>query len=117
VIYSYSNIFNNDVLLFIFLAGLFDCFDDVQLCLLGWCCPCYLFGQNAEQITGEEKIPSCVKYALLSYCYLGCLIHKPQRQAIRSAYNLEENPSDFISTCLCSSCANCQEARELKLRG
>jgi Cys-rich protein (TIGR01571 family) len=102
----------------IFSAGLFSCLDEVdQTCLIGWLLPCYLFGQNAEQVDGSDKITACVKFAALSYCYLSCLIHKPQRETIRAVYGLEENPSDFLATCCCASCANCQEARELKLRG
>ncbi|CAF4991552.1 unnamed protein product, partial [Rotaria magnacalcarata] len=33
-------------------AGLFGCLEDIPTCLLGWCCPCYLFGSNAQQIDG-----------------------------------------------------------------
>ena len=98
-------------------SGLFDCFDDVPQCLLGCLCPCYLFGQNAEQIDGSNKITQCVLYGLLSYCYLGIILHKPQRENLRTAYNLEEKPNDILTTCCCSACANCQEAKELKARG
>jgi len=59
----------------------------------------------------------CVAYACLTGCYLQCLVHKPRRQQLRNAYNLEEKPNDIIATCICSPCANCQEAREMKQRG
>ncbi|CAF5112196.1 unnamed protein product, partial [Rotaria sp. Silwood1] len=39
------------------------------------------------------------------------------REALRHAYHLEEKPSDFIATCCCSACANCQEAKEMRDRG
>jgi Cys-rich protein (TIGR01571 family) len=98
-------------------SELFGCFEDVPVCLLGWCCSCYLFGQNAQQITGDETIISCVKYALLAGCCLQCLVHKPQRIKFRNDRNLEEKPNDLVATCICSPCANCQEARELKQGG
>ncbi len=59
----------------------------------------------------------CVGYFCLSGCYLCCLLHKPKRQTLRGAYNLVEDPSDFLATCCCSACANCQEAREMQMRG
>ncbi|CAF4044506.1 unnamed protein product [Rotaria sp. Silwood1] len=100
-----------------FLDGIFGCFEDIPTCLLGWCCSCYLFGQNAEQIDRSNKIGMCVGYCCLSGCYLCCLLHKPRRQALRYTYNLEESPSDLLATCCCSACANCQEAREMRERG
>jgi len=102
----------------IFLVGLFGCFDEiVPTCLIGCVCPCFLFGQNAEQVDGSNKITMCIAYAILSGCYAQCLLHKPKRQTLRGAYNLEEKPNDLLTTCCCSPCANCQEAREMKLRG
>jgi len=98
-------------------VGLFGCFEEIPTFLMGWCCPCYLFGQNAEQIDGSNKIKMCVGYACLSGCSLCCILHKPLRQQLRGAYGLEEKPSDFLATCCCSVCANCQEAREMKQRG
>ena len=101
----------------LFLAGLFGCLEDVPTCVLGWFCSCFLFGQNAERITGQSKIKSCVTYALVSPCCLQCLWHKPQRVQLRTDHGLEEEPNDLIATCCCSACANCQEAREMNLRG
>ncbi|CAF0823417.1 unnamed protein product [Rotaria sp. Silwood1] len=98
-------------------SELFGCFEDIPTCLLGWCCACYLFGRNAEQIDGSNKIGMCIGYACLSGCYLCCILHKPRREKLRAAYNLIEKPSDFLATCCCSGCANCQEAREMKMRG
>ncbi|UJR27955.1 hypothetical protein I4U23_009213 [Adineta vaga] len=98
-------------------VGLFGCFEDIPTCLLGWCCSCYLFGQNAEQIDGSNKISLCVQYACFSMCGLCCIVHKPRRQQLRATYNLAEDPSDFLATCCCSGCANCQEAREMQTRG
>jgi Cys-rich protein (TIGR01571 family) len=91
--------------------------DDVPTCLLGWCCPCYLFGKNAEKLDGSNKIGMCFVYATLSSCLLCSIAHRPRRQKLRANYNLEENPNDFVATCFFGSCANCQEARELTEQG
>lgn len=101
----------------LYLVGIFGCLEDIPTCLLGWCCPCYLFGRNAQQIDGSSTVGMCIGYACLSACYLCCILHKPKREQLRAAYNLIQTPSDLIATCCCSACANCQEAREMKLRG
>lgn len=102
---------------YLILVGLFSCFEDIPTALLGWCCPCYLFGRNAEQIDGSGKIGMCIGYVCLAGCYASCCLHKPKREKLRAAYNLVEEPSDFLATCCCTVCANCQEAREMQLRG
>lgn len=40
----------------------------------------------------------------------------PVRAAMRAKYNLVEEPSDFVSACLLSPFALCQEAREIAYR-
>lgn len=101
----------------IFLVGLFSCFEDVPTCVLGCCVPCWLYGQVAEQIDGSEKVKSCVFFALAQACGVACLLHQPKRQTLRGAYNLEEKPNDWFTTCCCGCCALIQEAQEMKLRG
>jgi Cys-rich protein (TIGR01571 family) len=109
ILFSYFSIFS---------VELFGCFDDIdETCLLGSFFPCYLFGENAEQIDGSNKWAMCCGYALLSNCYLICLLHKPEREKLRAVYNLEEKPNDILTTCCCSPCANCQEAKEMRVRG
>ena len=98
-------------------ADFSNVFEDVPTFLVGWFCPCYLFGQNAEQIDGSSKIGMCLGYFCLSSCYLVFLLHKPRREKLRHAFNLVETPNDCLCTFLFSPCANIQEAREMKLRG
>lgn len=87
------------------------------VCLLGTCCPCYLFGQNAEQIDGSNKFAMCCGNVLLHPFCLMCLLHKPRREKLRGAYGLVEKPNDWIAACICAPCAHCQEAQELKHHG
>merc|ERR1711970_562862 len=41
--------------------GICNCFDNLGLCVLGWCCTCVVFGQNSEKL----GIGSCIAMASL----------------------------------------------------
>ncbi|CAF1152324.1 unnamed protein product [Didymodactylos carnosus] len=98
-------------------TGLFDCFDDTNICISGLFCPCYLFGQNVEQTGGITYRCPCFLYAWNSMLLNCGYIHKRQRSNIRDIYGLPGGCGDCLTTCFCSPCAVCQEARELKIRG
>ena len=50
-------------------------------------------------------------------CAASCLSYS-SRMSVRKAYNLKAQPcGDCCVHCFCLTCALCQEARELKLRG
>ncbi|CAF3316913.1 unnamed protein product [Rotaria socialis] len=74
------------------------CMNDGGTCLYGFCCTPCLF--------------------VLGSVYLCWVPHYFERQKLREKYNLKSNPScgDCPTTLLCSPCALCQEARELKAR-
>ncbi|CAF3354541.1 unnamed protein product [Rotaria socialis] len=84
--------------------GLCSCFDDIPTCLIGCICPCYLFGQNAEQTDESNKITSCVIYALSPGYHIGCVVQKPQKAALRDAYRIAEESNGLLVTCCCSAC-------------
>lgn len=99
------------------LETLCGCFKDLRSCLCGcFCTPC-LFGLNAEKTDESSCVFMCCLYAILSPCYLCWLPHCTKRQDLRMIYNLREDPCpDCPTTCCCSPCALCQEARFLKRR-
>lgn len=43
--------------------GLFNCFDDLGICIIAYLAPCVLFGQNAEKI-GEGSCLLCGNISL-----------------------------------------------------
>ncbi|CAF1097828.1 unnamed protein product [Didymodactylos carnosus] len=94
-------------------SSLFACFDDKNLCLKGAFCPCLVFGENQEKLGGDYT-----KEAVL-YCLIGALYAAVtnKRRDLRQRYGLVEDPNDFLATCCCGGCANCQEAREIQKRG
>eukprot|EP00457_Paulinella_chromatophora_P015738 gb/GEZN01016408.1/.p1 GENE.gb/GEZN01016408.1/~~gb/GEZN01016408.1/.p1 ORF type:complete len:260 (-),score=11.26 gb/GEZN01016408.1/:22-801(-) len=96
---------------------LFDCCADLRICCVGCCCPCYLYGHNAN-LMGDEFFTNCAYYLVLQLCCLCCLVQKPRRSELRKRYDLEEICcGDCCNVLVCPYCSLCQEARELHIRG
>jgi len=98
-------------------TDLCDCSKDVGICLCGLCCPCILFGQNSQKLNGQGCCVPCCCYLCCSLICCHCCIHLTQRQTLQTQHNLKEEPPLLCAAWCCSLCANCQEARELELRG
>ena len=96
-----------------FSSSICDCCEDIQKCLHGCLCPCWMFGKNVEMISGGRV--SCCE-ACLKYCFCcGPLSHSAHRRKLRLKYDLDAEPcNDFCVVCLCPCCALCQEAREIE---
>lgn len=98
-----------------FKSGICGCFSDMRVCLMGCACPCLLYGDNYHRIHGQGSCGSCLIYGFcpcLAFIFAG-----ENRTHLRVKYNLHEEPmSDCCLHCWCSSCALCQEAREMKSR-
>lgn len=123
-------------------SGLCDCFQDMNICMLGAFCPCILFGQNSAAfhstscwgpcgitallITGlPAAAPSVAQAAgttmppLLPFLFVALMAGYTcrLRAAIRSKYRLQDHPcGDFCLHFWCTNLAFCQESRELKKR-
>ncbi|CAJ1926834.1 unnamed protein product [Sphenostylis stenocarpa] len=116
-------------------SGICACCDDMQSCCIGFLCPCFLFGKNAEFLGSGTFLGSCVTHFILwsvvntACCLLtdglflglpGCLVSCyacGYRKALRSKYNLPEAPcGDFVTHFCCHPCAICQEYREIRER-
>jgi Cys-rich protein (TIGR01571 family) len=99
--------------------SLCGCFNDGHTCCYGCCCCCCLYGQNAAKIDSHSRcITQCCVYSFMSLLGCCCLVHTIKRGQLREKYGLEEGVcGDCFITCCCPSCAICQEAREMKVRG
>jgi len=86
-------------------TGLFDCFSDCSLCLMGWCCPCVQSGKNKA----DADFRQCDLWDCMC-----CPNELFTRAQLRSYYGLPEPCTQCI--CCCLPCAICQDARELKAR-
>ncbi|KAH0464912.1 hypothetical protein IEQ34_005015 [Dendrobium chrysotoxum] len=116
-------------------SGICACCDDMQSCIIGTICPCFLFGKNAEFLGSGTLAGSCMTHFILwglvnSLCCLfsgGILAFFPgamvacyacgYRKALRAKYKLQEAPCGDLTTHLfCHPCAICQEYREIRER-
>ncbi|XP_028774073.1 cell number regulator 2-like [Neltuma alba] len=101
-------------------TGLCDCCEDPGNCCLTCCCPCVAFGQSAEVIDKGNTSCACagLVFYVLSYVGCVCLYSFTYRGKLRGLFNLPEEPcNDCCIHFWCTSCALCQEYRELKNRG
>ncbi|KAJ4884229.1 Protein PLANT CADMIUM RESISTANCE 12 [Raphanus sativus] len=101
-------------------TGLCDCHQDGHICVQTAIMPCVSFAQNTE-IVNRGTIP-CISAGLihLALGFVGCcwLYASPSRSRLREHFALPEEPcGDFWVHLFCTSCAICQESRELKNRG
>ena len=88
-------------------------------CFGHFCAPC-TYGQTSE-IVGEG---SCFTQALMVICCspcVQCCMAPARRAKLRGAFELDETQGmtspmgDCLTWVCCPNCANCQEARELKV--
>ena len=102
-------------------TGICDCFSDCETCCITYFIPSITYGRNKERIEGVGNfVPDCCAFFwfhAFCKCFVSCLTYQ-SRTSIRRAYNLKDQPcGDCCTHFCCLSCALCQEARELKLRG
>ncbi len=89
-------------------AGLFDCFDDTELCLNVWFCGNCVFGKLNE-IALQHSCCIC--------CFIGGIMHPCQRQALVAKYQIQEPCIiSWIIACYCGNCSLCQMANEVQVR-
>ena len=87
-------------------SELFDCFDDIGICIYGCCCPQCLNASNLAKLRSED----C---GIFHYC---CSFSPFWiRHSVRIQRNIEiDQYDDCCTVCFCKPCAICQDARELK---
>ncbi|CAH1445815.1 unnamed protein product [Lactuca virosa] len=116
-------------------SGICACFDDLQSCIVGSVCPCFLFGKNAEFLESNSFMGPCTTHFIMCgvintfCCFItgGLILAFPgcftscyacgYRKALRAKFNLQEAPcGDFVTHLCCHLCAVCQEYREIRER-
>eukprot|EP00899_Mesostigma_viride_P020822 jgi/Mesvir1/28741/Mv19709-RA.1 len=95
------------------------CDDGFFNCLVGFCCPCVVFGRNAEIVDGMPCAVAAAIYVLLLHIFgANCLFTCKYRGKIRHKFGIPGSTGeDIILHCCCGPCARLQEARELKVHG
>ncbi|KAL6887415.1 PLAC8 domain-containing protein [Trichoderma longibrachiatum] len=103
--------------------GLFDCCSPAGLCCLTCFLPCVTYGKAQHRMKHGSLDnysccnASCIVYALLAHCGLGCIPTTMQRGEIREKYSLEGRCfGDFCKSCWCNCCTLMQHEKELEQR-
>lgn len=109
-----------------FTFGLFSCFEDGNICVLGCCCPCLRWADTLDR----QKILSYTKAFALMFILMLLnpytaglsflaiiLVGVIYRQKLRTKFDIESGTGktlcfDLFAWWCCTPCAICQEARE-----
>ncbi|KAL3139351.1 hypothetical protein ABBQ38_003686 [Trebouxia sp. C0009 RCD-2024] len=99
--------------------SLFNCFTGFEsplICLQGWFCPCWLYGDNNHVFRQEGCCGPCCCGFFCCPCLLPINAGR-LRTEIRHKYNIRRGPiPDWMVHTFCCSCGWCQEAKELQGR-
>ncbi|KEZ42517.1 hypothetical protein SAPIO_CDS5735 [Scedosporium apiospermum] len=101
-------------------AGLFDCFNPIDSCLITCCLPCVTFGKTHHRmrknanLEGYEPINTTCLLLVGSSCVgLSLIPLAMQRADVRAKYHLEGNCiSDILISCCCGCCSLIQQDKE-----
>jgi Cys-rich protein (TIGR01571 family) len=108
-------------------TGLYECGNDVPVCLFSFCCTPCAYGMLVEMNLEDKADASppcgnfgacCTVFCLQAYCpCVVCFVTSQNRGQIRTKHNLKVEPcDDLIVHCCCQCCAIAQECRELKIK-
>ncbi|XP_062306422.1 cornifelin homolog B-like [Osmerus eperlanus] len=104
----------------VWTSGIWDCFQDMNSCCLGfWCLPCAACQTSAQ--FGESTCLPILDFLASAWIALcGMPISVPPvalslRVAMRHKYEIQGSIcDDIVITCCCLACSWCQMAREIK---
>ena len=90
--------------------GLFNCLNDVPVCLVTFFAPCYTFGVDAGAVGENCMLCACIACIPWLNCYCEARI----RGKIRSDNNIGGVVrDDYLIAFCCPYCALCQEYQEV----
>ncbi|KAF8068036.1 PLAC8 family-domain-containing protein [Lyophyllum atratum] len=109
--------------------GLFDCCNDGTTCLISWCFPCVVYGQNKKRLehlqsngTPDPEQGGCMSSdcflhgCITTFCGCGFLLQMGTRGTMRNRYDIKGGScGDCCTSLCCMPCALTQEAQELAL--
>ncbi|KAG5296467.1 hypothetical protein I7I50_09636 [Histoplasma capsulatum G186AR] len=103
-------------------SALFDC-RPFNICILGFCCPCFLFGKTRSRIKGNNPSEftywneNCCHWFCLSLCSCQGVIQALERTKIRNKFNIDGwCIGDWCGACCCPCCSLIQEEKEVLVR-
>jgi Cys-rich protein (TIGR01571 family) len=97
--------------------GLFNCFDDMNSCLLGFCCEPVNLGMLASKTNTGNMFTVCCTWTILAYIG-GCQVFYAPG-VINTAvakYGVTQEPVACPMYCFCGPCSTCRAHREVDAR-
>lgn len=102
-----------------FSTGLCDCCAEpggCGLCMVTYCCPCFVCGKNAEgaKLSGGYWLGCCLSLIPIVNAYWGC------QAAVKTLESKPGNPKpdemmEFLKVCCCPACSVCRIRREQQI--
>eukprot|EP01001_Neometanema_parovale_P011165 NODE_7403_length_769_cov_105.583591_g7161_i0.p1 GENE.NODE_7403_length_769_cov_105.583591_g7161_i0~~NODE_7403_length_769_cov_105.583591_g7161_i0.p1 ORF type:complete len:182 (+),score=35.64 NODE_7403_length_769_cov_105.583591_g7161_i0:57-548(+) len=101
--------------------GLCSWYEDINLCLLGWCAGCIPYGRTSAFVDGnpDGANTAAAMCCLLHFCTgCGCIMEFMTRQKVRRHYGIEGSTAkDFLIAWCCLCCSIIQNARQVGQEG
>ncbi|KAB8217302.1 PLAC8 family-domain-containing protein [Aspergillus novoparasiticus] len=101
--------------------SIWGCCSPTRICLLGCCCPCFLYGKTQSRLNDPALQEhtylngDCCLYTVTQSCGLHCLILARKRTDLRKRYRLSGGVcGDCLQAWCCSSCVLIQHEKEIE---
>ena len=86
-----------------------DCCFDLPLCCKGFCCPCILFGRQAQRLNQD----SCCIKGCQCLCCCTCLM-PAYRHKMRLKHKIRQGCNDCCESIFCPCCTLIQQEQEVR---
>jgi len=97
-----------------------DCCSPIDLCFMGWCCPCFLFGKTQSRLKHGEISScnvDCLGWCLMAHFGASWIYQTIKRGDMRDRYGIQGSMmGDCAGAYCCTCCALVQEEKEALLR-
>jgi len=108
-----------------FNAGLFDCFEPIEDCVIGYFAPCIIYGRTSERLLKNSNNEAdhelvnneCIMFGVAACFGLHWVLNTLKRGEIRQRYNIEGSMvEDCALSWCCGCCAVIQQDKEVRQR-
>lgn len=107
--------------------SIFDCFSDMKICLVGFCCPCTLWADSTSMvgilsfwvafalILGSTACSQIIPFAWLIFILAAVFYRNEFRKKFQMHHDTFGTfAEDCLCGCFCFQCMLCQDARHVK---
>jgi len=104
-------------------AGLFDCFEPIEDCVIGYFAPCVIYGRTSERLLkgndAEHELVNneCIMFGVAACFGLHWVLNTLKRSELREKYHIEGSiVEDCALSWCCGCCAVIQQDKEVRTR-